>query len=67
MSSRMRKVLGSLGMLIFLAFYVWAATAIAARLPDHWAVQVVFFAIVGTAWGLPLLPLLSWMEKGPRP
>ena len=64
MSSRARKVLGSLGLLVFLGFYVWAATAVFARLPDHWGVQIAFVAVVGTAWGLPLLPLLSWMEKG---
>ncbi len=41
-------------MLAFLAFYIWAATAVAERLPDSPAVQLIYFAVVGTLWGVPL-------------
>ena len=27
------------------------------------AVQAVFYAIVGLAWILPLMPLITWMER----
>ena len=63
MSIRWRNLLGGIAILVFLAAYVWAAIAIADHVPDHWAARLVYFAIVGTAWGVPLIPLLSWMGR----
>ena len=59
---RLRRAIASLGVLVFLAAYVWAVIAIGARLPDHPLIDLLFYGIAGTAWGLPLLPLLSWAE-----
>ena len=64
MPARVRKIVGSFAMLAWLVFYVWAAVAVAGQLPDHWAAWLAFYPIAGTAWGLPLIPLLSWMNKG---
>ena len=64
MSPRSRKLVGSVGVLAFLAFYIWAATAVAERLPDDTAVQLLYFAVVGTLWGLPLFPLIAWVQRG---
>jgi len=59
---RLRRAIASLGVLVFLAAYVWAVIAIGARLPDHPLIDLLFYGIAGTAWGVPLLPLLSWAE-----
>ena len=59
---RLRRAIASLGVLVFLAAYVWAVIAIGARLLDHPLIDLLFYGIAGTAWGLPLLPLLSWAE-----
>jgi hypothetical protein len=64
MSARIRKLIGGIGLMIFLAAYIWAATAISDRLPDNMAVKLVFFGVAGVGWGLPILPLLSWMNRG---
>ena len=64
MSSRLRKIIGSFGIVAWLGFYVWAAALVAGLLPDHWAAWLVFYPVAGTAWGAPLIPLLSWMDKG---
>jgi hypothetical protein len=40
-------------------------TSLHDLLPSHPAIELVYFAVVGTAWGLPLFPLLSWMNKEP--
>jgi hypothetical protein len=66
MSTRVRTILGSLAMLVFLAAYVWLATLIGGRLPANPWVWLIYYPIVGTAWGLPLIPLLSWIGKGPK-
>ncbi|HEX5775591.1 MAG TPA: DUF2842 domain-containing protein [Caulobacteraceae bacterium] len=64
MSGRWRSFLGGIAILAFLAAYVWIAVVVGDRLPDHWAARLAYFAIVGTAWGVPLIPLLSWIAKG---
>jgi hypothetical protein len=62
-----RRAVAAIGVVVFLAFYVWVATVIADRLPDLMWVKLLYFAVVGTAWGLPLFPLLSWAERGGKP
>jgi hypothetical protein len=64
MSRNTRTLIGSAAILAFLALYVWAATAVADLLPPKPWAWILFYPIVGTAWGLPLIPLLSWMNKG---
>ena len=65
MNARARKAIGGVGILAFLAAYVWAASSIGVLLPGQWAIRLVYYAIVGTAWGLPLIPLITWMNRGP--
>jgi hypothetical protein len=64
MPARIRKLIGLFGVLAFLAAYVAIAVVVADRLPRHWAVQLVFFAVVGVGWGLPLIPVFKWMNRG---
>ena len=64
MPARIRKLIGSAGILVFLALYVTAAVTIADYVPRHWAAQLAFFVVVGVAWGAPLLPLITWMNRG---
>jgi len=63
MSARVRKAIGSVAILIFLAAYVMIAVTIGGKLPDQWAVRLIYYALVGLVWGLPLLPLISWMNR----
>ncbi|OYU70230.1 MAG: hypothetical protein CFE28_09645 [Alphaproteobacteria bacterium PA2] len=64
MNARLRKLIGSFGMLVFIGAYVWAVTAISEYLPDQTSIKLIYFAITGMAWGLPVLPLISWMNRG---
>jgi hypothetical protein len=64
MPARLRKLIGLVAILAFLGLYVWAAVAIGERLPNHWAAQLAFYGIVGIAWGVPLFPLIRWMNRG---
>jgi hypothetical protein len=66
MSPRVRKLVGTFAILAFMAAYIWAAIAIAERLPDNTTVQLIFFIVAGLAWGLPLFPLVSWAQKPGR-
>ena len=64
MPVRLRKLIGGVAILAFLFFYVGVAVAVADHLPDQWAVKLLFFAVIGTAWGVPIIPLITWMNRG---
>jgi uncharacterized membrane protein len=63
LNPRLRKLIGSLGIVAFLAAYVVGVIAIGQHLPDHWAVQVAYFGVAGLLWGFPLFPLIRWMNR----
>ena len=66
MNRRTRKFIGAAAMLIFVLLYAVCAMVLAEAKPVHDApggVQAVFYAIVGLAWILPLMPLITWMER----
>ncbi|MDO8381164.1 MAG: DUF2842 domain-containing protein [Pseudomonadota bacterium] len=64
MSARVRKFVGGIGILVFLAAYIWGMSTLSEYVPDHWALKLAFFAVAGIGWGVPILPLLSWMNRG---
>ena len=64
MTARVRKFIGGIGLLAFICAYVWAAATIADHLPDNGAVRLVYYAVVGLLWGVPVLPLITWMNRG---
>jgi hypothetical protein len=61
-----RRAVASVGIVVFLLAYVVAAISIAAMLPDVFWIELAYYAIVGTAWGLPLLPLIRWAGRTDR-
>jgi hypothetical protein len=64
MSERARKLVGLLGIMGFLAAYIVAVTLVAEVVPDHWAARLAFYVVAGMGWGIPILPLISWMNTG---
>ena len=67
MSGRARRTIASIAAVAFMIFWIWAALAVAEWLPDNAIVQVIYFAVVGVAWGVPLFPLIAWANKGTDP
>jgi hypothetical protein len=64
MTARTRKAVGGVGMMAFLAVYIWAAASLGGRIPNHSLGQVVFYGVAGIGWGLPIIPLITWMNRG---
>lgn len=65
----MRKVLGSLLLLVWMAAYIAVAGVVGDRIAaEHWIWQAIYFPVVGIAWVLPLRSLMRWMhaKDGPR-
>jgi hypothetical protein len=63
---KLRRVVGAIALLIFIPVYIGVVLWVHDRLPAHRGVDLVFFAITGIGWGVPVLPLLSWMGRPGR-
>ncbi len=66
MGRRTRKFIGASAMLAFVSAYALCAMVLSETRPVHDAsplVQTIYFAVVGLAWILPLMPLIAWMER----
>lgn len=65
MSSRARKLIGTIALLVFLAVYVWVVAAIGSgRISEaHTLAQFAFFFLAGLFWVLPAGLLIRWMQR----
>lgn len=52
------------GILAFVAAYAVGAVFVAERLPENLVIQTIFFIVAGLGWGVPILPLITWMNRG---
>ena len=64
MNARTRKAVGSLAILAFVLFYMWAVSSVGDHVPRTWYIQLAYYLVSGTAWGLPIIPLMAWMNRG---
>lgn len=65
MPRRLRKLIGTVVMIAFVAVYALFAMALAdsrvSEAPEY--VRATVYAVLGLAWVLPLMPLIRWMER----
>jgi hypothetical protein len=68
LSPRFKKLLGTLGILIWITLYVLFLTRVAIIiLPHaHWLVSLLFYAVAGLAWIIPVGLALPWMHRDRR-
>ncbi len=68
MPQRTRKLIGTVALVAFVAFYsLVAMTVAAAKLPgtSGWT-QLVFFLIAGLLWVIPAAGIVGWMARPDR-
>jgi hypothetical protein len=66
MPKRLRKFIGAIVMISFVMIYALMAMALAQSrvVQDASGVlQAVYYAILGLAWVVPMMPLIRWMER----
>jgi hypothetical protein len=63
MNPRAKRAVAALAVLAFLVAYVVVVITVGARLPDHWLIDLIFYATAGVAWGIPIIPILRWAER----
>lgn len=66
MGARSRRFIATIGVVLFLIFYVWAVVSIGAILPKSPWIDLLFYGGAGIAWGVPIIPLLRWAERGSK-
>ena len=69
MSPSMRKLVGTVLIVVLVIVYALVATTIASvKLADSaWWVHLIYFFFTGLLWVLPAMWLISWMSKGKKP
>ena len=63
LSPRVKKIYGGVLIMVFLTGYISLAATLGGMLPDNILIKAVYYAVIGIGWGVPLIPLLSWMDK----
>ena len=71
MPSRVRKLIGTVALLVLVSVWGLLAMALAQSvLTDiNGFVAAIFYVVAGLGWVLPAMPLVSWMVRpdSPRP
>ena len=66
MNPRVRKLVGSIAMILFVPIYALTAMALADSRPMNDApsyLRTILYIVLGLAWVLPMMPLIKWMER----
>mgnify|MGYP001765243810 CR=1 FL=1 len=66
MSRRLRKLIGTIIILLFVIIYALVVMALAQPILKGAGTltQLAFYVVAGMAWILPIMPLIVWMERG---
>ena len=68
MSPRLKKLIGTVVMLVWIPIYALFAMGIAVHLLPHasWYAAFFCYAIAGTLWIVPIGLMLPWMYREPK-
>jgi len=67
MPVRLRKLLGTIALLVLVTAWALLAMAVAQfpAIRDDSVLSVLYYVIAGLGWVLPAMPLVSWMSARP--
>jgi len=67
MNPRLRKLIGTIGIVLLVICYAFLAMMVAiAILPGtHMAVQMLYYVFAGVLWALPAAMIIKWMSRDP--
>ncbi len=64
MTARVRKLVGGGAIVVFVIAYAAIAVTLVDYVPRFWLLRLAYFLAVGVAWGAPVIPLITWMNRG---
>lgn len=70
MNMRMRKLVGTVALLIFIAVYAFVAMLVAVALQvnaGNRLVELAYYVLAGLLWVIPAGALIWWMQKPDPP
>lgn len=69
MSARMRKLVGAVALLVFVAVYALLAmlVAVALQVNGSRVAQLLYYPLAGLLWVLPAGWLVKWMQRPDGP
>jgi hypothetical protein len=64
MTMRIRKLIGTVALLLLVIVWALIAMAIApSALTSNGLVQAAYYVVAGLGWVLPAMPLIAWMAR----
>lgn len=65
MTMRIRKLIGTVALIVFVTLYVVAAITVGdIRIATaHWSVQILYFFVAGLVWVVPAALIIRWMQR----
>lgn len=68
MTVRLRKLIGTILLIVLVILYAWIATTVAvAQLAESGPlVHLAYFLLTGLLWILPAMAIIKWMVKQPN-
>ena len=65
MPPRLRKLIGTVLIIILVLVYALVATTVASATlgESAWYIHLLYFAATGVLWILPAMLIIKWMEK----
>jgi hypothetical protein len=69
MPVRLRKLIGTILIIILVIVYAIGATTFASQFlgASAWWVHLLYFFFTGLLWVLPAMVIIKWMEKPVKP
>ncbi len=67
MPPSLRRLIGALGILIFLFLYIIAALNLRFLLPDGLWLDLIYYSLFGILWVWPALRISKWSHRTTRP
>ena len=66
MSIRVRKLIGTIALLVLVTIWALVAMAIAQFPPifENKLIAAAYYVVAGLGWVLPAMPLIKWMSAG---
>jgi len=68
LSTSLKKLIGTLVTVVWLAFYVLLAAGFGRMILPHaaWYAAFLYYALAGTLWIIPIGLMLPWMYREPK-
>jgi hypothetical protein len=65
MPIRLRKLIGTVGLIILVVTWALVAMAVAQcpAIKANGLIEVIYYVVAGLGWVLPAMPLVRWMSR----